>query len=88
MSRLGGYYNDEDVGREGRYITRGFLAGYPGSYDRFTNDVGRWSSMMMMMMMMMMMLTTTMMMMIMMIAGTPTMQEEATCALMRTRRDG
>ena len=33
-SRLGGYYNDDEVDREGRYIMRGFLAGYPGSYDR------------------------------------------------------
>merc|ERR1719400_1741248 len=37
QDRLGGYYNDEDVGREGRYNTRGFLAGYPGSYDRYSN---------------------------------------------------
>ena len=34
-TRLGGYYNDDEIGREGRYITRGFLSGYPGSYDRF-----------------------------------------------------
>merc|ERR1719400_2245294 len=37
QDRLGGYYNDEDVGREGRYTTRGFLTGYPGSYDRYSN---------------------------------------------------
>ena len=42
-SRLGGYYNDEDVGREGRYTTRGFLTGYPGSYDRFAHDDDKYS---------------------------------------------